>query len=216
MCVMRLEPVSGSIPPYKPGQFMFLHMLEGEKTIVRRAYSLASAPSSPYLEFAILLVKGQFTGRLEKMKVGDILGVEGPAGHMVYEGQTKAGFIGGGTGIAPFISILRHIAENKIEGEFVVFYSARIKGWVLFKDELESLKKKHKGIKIVITLTREKDESWKGEKGRIDCPMILRYVKDPAGYDWFICGSPKLVKAMRECLEDAGADPKKLKMEGWG
>lgn len=215
MCIIRLEPLTGKIPAYKPGQFVFLHMLEGDKTVVRRAYSIASEPSAPYLEFAILLVKGQFTGRLENVKVGDVLGVEGPVGHMVYEGQNKAAFIGGGTGVSPFVGILRHIVKKKIQGKFVLFYSVRVKDWILFKKELDSLQKKHPGIKVVITLTREKEGSWEGETGRIDCPMILRYVKKPAEFDWFICGSPKLVKAMRECLTEAGADPKKLKMEGW-
>ncbi|MEW6749045.1 MAG: FAD-binding oxidoreductase [Candidatus Micrarchaeota archaeon] len=213
--IMRLTPVDGKIPPYKPGQFVFLHVIEGGKSVVRRAYSLSSAHSSPYLEFAIQLVGGQFTGRLERMKPGDMLGVEGPAGHMVFTGQKKAAFVGGGTGISPFMGMLRHIEAERIDGEFLLFYSVRTKDRILYREELESLQKKHPGIKIIITLTRETDPSWKGEKGRIDCPMVLRHAKVPADFDWFICGSPALVKAARECLQEAGADPKRIKMEGW-
>lgn len=203
------------MPAYQSGQFVFLHIMEGGKSVVRRAYSLASAPSSPYLEFAIQLVGGQFTGRLEKMEEGDVLGVEGPVGHMIFEGQDKAAFVAGGTGVSPFVGMLRHIAETKAPGDFVLLYSVRTPDHILYKKELESLQRKHPNIQVIITVTREADPSWEGEKGRITCPMVLRHVRQPAECSWFICGPPALVKAMRDCLAEAGADLKKLKMEGW-
>ncbi|MEW6036547.1 MAG: FAD-binding oxidoreductase [Candidatus Micrarchaeota archaeon] len=214
--IYRLEPLEGKVPPFQPGQFVFIHILDEKgATVARKPYSVSSAPSAPFLEFAIDMVHGQLTGRLEKMKAGDVVGVEGPMGHMTYKGQEKAAFIAGGTGIAPFMSMLRHIAEKQVRGSFILFYSTRTRDRIIFSEELESLQKRHPGIKVVVTLTREEPGEWVGECGRINGVMISKYAAVPKEYDWYICGAPELVKNMRICLEAAGVDPKKLMMEGW-
>jgi ferredoxin-NADP reductase len=215
--VFRLRPVSGDIPPYVPGQFFFLHRLDANgASILKRPYSVASAPSMAYLEFAIDMVKGQMTSQLEKIRAGDILGVEGPAGHMTYKNEQNAAFVAGGTGISPFISMLRQITEKNIQGRFVLFYSTRTRDHILFSGELKALQKKHPGIEVVITLTRETPDGWAGECGRVNREMLSRHVPTARELDWFVCGPPGMVKAIRECLVALSVDPKKLRMEGWG
>jgi len=215
--VMRIAPVSGTIPAYKPGQFMFLHFLDDSgASIVRKPYSLSSAPSAKYLEFTIELVNGQFTGRLEKAKVGDILGVEGPFGHMVYEDEAKTVFIAGGTGISPIISMLRYIAEKKIKGSFLFFYSVKTRERILHHDELRRLQKANPGIKVVITLTREAPVGWAGECGRLNDAMIKKHAPSAKDTDWWVCGPSEMIKSVKDCLIGMGTDPKRLRLEGWG
>ncbi len=215
--VFRLAPLGGRVFPYMPGQFAFLHVLDADgASIIRRPYSIASAPSSPYIEFAIDMVGGQMTSRLEKLQEGAILGLEGPMGHMVFRDEQKAAFVGGGTGVAPFISMLRHIAEKSVPGRFVLFYSTRTRENILYRGELEELQRRHNGIKVIITLTRETPEGWRGECGRISHEMMKKHVPDAQEFDWWVCGPPGMVKAVRECLASLSVDPKKLRMEGWG
>jgi ferredoxin-NADP reductase len=215
--IFRLEPVAGKVSSYAPGQFMFLHILDDAgASVIKRPYSIASSPSAPYLEFAIDLVGGQMTSRLEKMKAGDVLGVEGPAGHMTFKGEAMAAFVAGGTGVSPFMSMLRHISESGLKGSFVLFYSARTRERVLYHDEMMELQRRNRGIKVVITLTREAPERWSGECGRISDAMIQKHLRKAGDYDWWVCGPPEMVKAMRVCLAALGADPKRMRMEGWG
>lgn len=215
--IFRLKPQSGPVPRYVPGQFFFIHFLDQSgASVIRRPYSVASAPSSPYLEFAIDMVGGQMTGRLAHVKAGDILGIEGPAGRMTFGGETKAAFVAGGTGVSPFISMLRHISEKNLPGEFVFFYSSRTLDHVLFLDELKAMGEKHSGIKAVVTLTREAPSGWSGECGRVGPEMLSKYVASPKEFNWFVCGPPGMVKAVRECLVAFSVDPKKLHLEGWG
>lgn len=208
-----LEPLDGPIE-YEPGQFAFLHILdERGKSVLKRPYSIASIPEDKDLEFCIKLVSGQMTGKLGEMEGGQILGVERGGGHFGYEGQKKAAFIAGGTGIAPVLSILRSIARSKAKGEFVFFYSVRNQDSILYRKELADLEARHPSIKVVITLTREE---WDGERGRVCHSMIRRYLPDARDYHFWICGPMGLIKKMRECLESLGIDPKDMKMEGWG
>jgi ferredoxin-NADP reductase len=212
----RFEPVEGEVPAYMPGHFTVLHLLDEKgETVVKRPYSVASAPHMPCIELCIKLVKGELTGRLEGIEIGTVVGIEDPVGHMPYRDEPKAAFIAGGTGITPFMSMLRHIAEKNIQGEFVLFYSARKKEHILYREELEELQERNPGIKVVVTLTREEGE-WEGEKGRLCHEIVGKYVASPKEFRWWICGPMGLTKAMKECLLSAGVDPKGIKMEGWG
>jgi ferredoxin-NADP reductase len=210
----RFTPIEGAIPEYKPGHFAFLHLLDEKgETIVKRPYSVASAPHMPFMELCIKLIGGELTGRLEKLEVGAIVGIEDPGGHLTYEEQDKAGFIAGGSGMAPIISMLRHIAHRKLKGEFVLFYSSRTKDNILYRDELEQLQEENPDIKVIITLTREE---WEGPKGRLCHSVIERFLPDAKDYYWWICGPMGMIKGMKGCLSELGVDPKNIKMEGWG
>lgn len=214
--IFRLEPADGGMGPFVPGQFVFLHILDAQgASQLKRAYSIASSPSAPYLEFAIDMLGGQMTSLLDKMKAGDAIGVEGPVGHMVYKDERRAAFLAGGTGVAPFMSMLRHIAEKKLEGEFVLCYSVRTADRILFREELARLQRENPSIKVVVTLTREDPAGWKGERGRMSCSMLGRHVSDPKSFDWWLCGSKEMMKSMRECIEGMGVDKKRIRLEGW-
>ncbi len=215
--ILRLEPLEGAVPSFKPGQWVFLHLLDGKGASVdRRPYSIASAPSAPYLEFCIEMRNGAFTSRLDKVAAGSILGVEGPQGRMAYNGEKKAAFVAGGTGISPILSMLRHIADKGIGGEFVLFYSVRTQDRLLYAKELERLRKKNPCIKIVITLTRETPKEWVGECGRINHEMIAKHAGTPAEFEWWMCGPVEMIKNMRVCLAGMGVDEKGVRMEAWG
>ncbi len=222
--IFRLEPVvlepkddKTGILSYTPCQFAFIHTIDQEgKSLDKRPYSIASAPSASYLEFAIEMRGGRFTSKLDKIGEGEIVGIEGPFGHIGYKNQPKAAFVAGGTGIAPFMSALRHIAEKKLTEEFVLFYSSRCADRILYGKELDQIRKANPNIRLVITLTRELPEGWEGESGRIDEAMIKRHIKNPTDYDWWLCGPLEMIKTIRTSLERAGTDPKKIRMEGWG
>jgi len=155
------------------------------------------------------------TGRLAELAVGDIIGLEGPAGHMIFKNELKAAFIAGGTGIAPFMSMLRHAADEGLDGEFILFYSTKTESHILYREELAGLSSRNPGIKIVITLTREAPPGWKGETGRIESGMLARHARDPGAFDWWVCGPPLMVKAVRESLFALSVDPRRLRLEGW-
>ncbi len=215
--ILRLEPIDGVVPPFKPGQWVFLHLLDGKGASVdKRPYSIASAPSAQYLEFCIEMRNGAFTSRLDRVAVGSVLGVEGPQGRMTYNGEKKAAFVAGGTGISPILSMLRHIADKGISGEFVLFYSVRTHDRLLYRDELERLRRKNRCIKTVITLTRETPEGWAGECGRINHEMIAKHLGKPGEFEWWMCGPVEMVKSMRACLAGMGVDEKGVRLEAWG
>ncbi len=215
--VFRLEPLEGRVMNYKPGQFVFLHFLDekGESTI-KRAYSIASSPDLPYLELAIKMIGGEFTSKLDLVREGEILGVDGPHGHMAYNDESKTAMVCGGCGVAPMMGILRQIAKKQTKGDFILFYSVRNRDQIQYREELEEIRRKNPAVRLVITLTREEPAGWPGEYGRISWEMLKKHSPDPREFNWFMCGPVKMLGELRTSLVQGGVDKKKIKMEGWG
>ena len=201
---------------YGPGQFVIMHLLDEKgMSVDKRPYSIASEPSDDELEFCIKMVGGRFTSKLEKLKKGDLAGIEGPVGHMHAKGNRIA-LLCGGSGIAPVMSIARSIVKQKRKGEFFIFYSARTKEDIAYHGELVEMQEKNPGIRAIITLTREKPEAWNGACGRIDSDLLSKYIKKPADFEYFICGPMAMALAMKECAIAVGAKEENVHFEGWG
>lgn len=206
--IFTFSPVDGQPMIFIPGQFVMMYIGE-----LKRAYSIASSPSSKNLVFGIKLVDGKFTSELPKLKAGDQVDIDGPHGHFGYKQQKKCIFVAGGSAITPFIGMLEYINENKIEGDFKLFYSCREQKDICFSEFLSSLSS-NKNIQCVLTLTRDESSSWKGELGRINDNLIKKHVKNPAEYTWYICGPTKMLQDIKAIAKSFGATD--IKIEGWG
>ena len=150
--MFQFVPVEGKLMEYKPGHFLTLHLLdENRKSIDSRPYSIASSPTQEYIELAIKIINGKFTSKLDKVKEGEIVGIEGPFGSFTYDDQKKCAFVGGGTGVAPLIGMLRYIDTKKIRGKFILFFSCRKKEDMPYSDELQKLSR-NPNIEIICFL----------------------------------------------------------------
>ena len=101
--------VSG-VRPFEAGQFLQIGVPNGESHI-HRPYSVAS-PFGPTIEFYIVMVEGgELTPRLWQMKLGDLIDVsERAAGSFTLSHvpqNENLWLIGTGTGLAPYIAMLR-------------------------------------------------------------------------------------------------------------
>lgn len=215
--IFTLESTNGHNVQFKPGQFVNLYLLENGNFSIFRQFSIASDPSSAQLEFCIkILQDGKFTSALDKLSIGAEIGLAGPFGHFVYQGQKECVFIAAGTGIAPMMSMLRYINENKIDGEFIVLYTNKTEDSIIYYNELKKLQAENKNIKVVFTLTQETPAHWQGELGRISSEMVEKYVTKSNERMWFFCGPVEFVKTIKEHALGKGAQPDKMKIEGWG
>jgi ferredoxin-NADP reductase len=78
---------------------------------INREYSMYSAAEAPYLEFLIRAIDdGLVSSHLEKLRVGDVVEVDGPYGEFCISPEklnSNFVFIGSGTGVAPFHSFVK-------------------------------------------------------------------------------------------------------------
>jgi glycine betaine catabolism B len=198
---------------FVPGQFFMLGIV-GQLDGVKRPFTVSSSPTEKgYLDFTIKKT-GLLTSALHKLKVGARLSLAGPFGETLKFSEAvkrDVVFIGGGSGISPFISSLRYAEAKKLQNRIIVFYSCRTKEDIIFRKELA---RKWKNVRIIVTLTRETGR-WNGEKGRISREMIEKYVSEPKKKVWYMCGPIELIESARAILKEMGINDKQLRVEVW-
>ncbi|MEC8126161.1 MAG: ferredoxin--NADP reductase [Pseudomonadota bacterium] len=193
------------IRSFKAGQFTMIGMADDD---ILRAYSIASAPNEPHLEFLSIKVPGgPLTERLKDIQVGDQIEVgDRPTGTLVLD-NLKPGkrlwCVATGTGLAPFLSIIRDQQTFERFEQVIVTHTVRTTQELAYGDVLTSLP-----IIYYPTVTREPFETPGRITERIDSGALwLDLSLTPWSIDEdrvMICGSPEFNKDIRSRLEDLG------------
>lgn len=171
---------------FVPGQYVALGLNNTEKPelgSVRRSMSLASAPEErDHYAFYVRYVKtpesdNPLTHLLWKMKPGDgIFMTRKPVGKFTVEDTTGEDdrlkiFVAAGTGLAPFLSIIksRHLRDPAADlSRFVLLHGASYPADIGYRDELERLAAQH-GLRYYPTISRPKEApDWTGDVGRVE------------------------------------------------
>lgn len=217
--IFKFKAQDGSKLSYDPGMFVMINYLNPEtKEQIARAFSLASKPDDESLEFAISMIHGRFTSKLDTAKVGDVYYMSGPYGQFKYDPSQnkKVLFVAGGTGLAPFLSMLRLIKEKGLDTDIQLLYSMRFHTEIICKAELEDYEKTLK-FQSTMSVTREQNlPEWKGEYGHVDAAMIARHVADSKERTCYVCGPLKFTKAIEAALIELGVDKANIKADVWG
>ncbi len=194
LMVMRFVPSDGEVPQYKAGQFITIgHTVKSENDkIIRRAYSIASHPENrKYVELFIRWVRkpvpGRLTTELFNVKEGDEIGWLKPTGQALLVNETlpdgspdnrRIVCVGGGTGIAPFVSMAQHLHASSDKREIVVLHGASYVDELAYKNlftklEYDSLDRgKDKwNFRYRAAISRPQEwfnRSWGGQTGRVE------------------------------------------------
>lgn len=205
---------------FKAGQFVSLvRMIDGKK--VCRSYSISSSPvHRDYIDITFRVYpEGEFTPTFYRMKKGDTIKGKGSCGNFYFEEgmADEVVFIAGGTGIAPFMGMIRYVLGKNLDVKMKCIYSARNPEGIIFREELTELAEKNENLEFLPTITRPwtSKEKWKGRKGRIDPKFLkdsIKGMKDPL---FFLCGPPVMVEATEKMLEKIGIKKERIKKERW-
>jgi ferredoxin--NADP+ reductase len=232
LLIMRVRPDTGLFD-FKPGQFGVLGLLgsapriedsQPEDTpaepdkIIRRAYSIASSSlERRYVEFYLTLVtSGSLTPRLFALAHGDRVFL-GPKASGIFTLDKVAPekaviLIATGTGLAPYISMLRTMLVNDSRRRFVVLHGARYSWDLGYRGELETLARLRPNFTYLPSITRpDQDPHFHGYNGRIQTLMEQGVIEkesgvelDPAKAEVFLCGNPEMIKVASAMLGTKG------------
>lgn len=210
---------------FRPGQHVIVRLTAPDGYRAQRSYSIASSPrpgKNDEIELAIeKLDDGEVSPFFHEVAVvGDEIEVGGPiGGHFVWapEDGGPALFIAGGSGLVPFMSMLRHRRAINSNVAVALVFSARKLEDLIFRDELMEMAARGDGFDLAMTLTREAGpHSFRA--GRIDRALIAETVaalSEPVRHV-LACGSNAFVKAAVEGAIAAGVDPALIKTERYG
>ena len=220
------DPVRGtsSLAYFGAGKYLTVFVtIDGMP--VTRAYSLSSSPKMALegqYELTIKLVDGGLVSRyiLDNWQVGTEVTVSAPEGNFEYQplrdAKTVIG-LAGGSGITPFLSMARAIADGDEDFELTLLYGSRNKENILFYDELAALEKACPKFRVVHVLSDKGVKAGKGfEKGFITAELIRKYAPADAPYSVFLCGPQQMYEFVDKELEKLNLERKFIRHEMFG
>jgi ferredoxin/flavodoxin---NADP+ reductase len=238
--ILRVIPEGWELPDYSPGQFAVLGLPGASPRIdisdaeeeppapdkyIMRSYSIASSSKDKeYLEFYISLVRsGTLTPRLFCLKRGDRVFLRPKISGMFTLDQIPAGsnliLMGTGTGLAPYMSMIRTFIKPGEKRNLTVVHGARHSWDLGYNSELSTLNNMLEQFHYIPAITRPDEEitEWSGNSGYIQ----ELWKSGVADADWdapatpdnthiFLCGNPAMVEEMTSLLTaDGYAEHKK-------
>jgi CDP-4-dehydro-6-deoxyglucose reductase len=190
---------------FEAGQYIDI-LLPGGR---RRSFSIASPPHDARpLELHIRrVVGGEFTDRLfhDDMR-SSLLTIEGPLGSFTYRPAARDAppmlLIGGGTGIAPLLSILRHVIESGVPRDMRLFWGVRSEQDLYAQATLDALVRRA-GTLIAgasalsyAPVLSEAGPAWGGLRGWVH-EAALKDLRDLEAVEVYAAGPPAMIAAIQ-------------------
>jgi ferredoxin--NADP+ reductase len=206
----------GEAPLFEPGQYMTIGVYADGK-LVQRPYSVASAPSrisQEGYEFYVRLVPVlRFTTLLWRLPVGHRMRMIGPKGRFLLEPDDNRThlFIATGTGIAPFVSMIRETLLHGKPRRTIMLHGCSYVDELGYRELLEQWQ--HDGtypVSYVPTISRPSDPrnaDWSGYTGRAEAVVhdVCRAFRlRPERTVVYICGNPDMILNAESVLMDDG------------
>jgi CDP-4-dehydro-6-deoxyglucose reductase len=198
---------------FQAGQYIDIMLSAGR----RRSFSIASPPhDSRLLELHVRRVAGgEFSERMfHEGSQGALLSIEGPLGQFVYRAggaERPMLMLGGGTGIAPLLSILKHVVHEKADRHVVLFWGVRAERDLYADAELRALAQDARSRPTLsyTPVLSEGTDAWQGSRGFVH-EAALAALTDLGGYDIYAAGPPAMVAAVRRDCVACGADTARI------
>jgi ferredoxin--NADP+ reductase len=206
----------GDPVPFEPGQYMTIGVFS-EGKIWQRPYSVASPPleagTTGYEMYVRLVPIERFTSLLWRLPIGHRMRMIGPKGRFMLEPADERThlFVSTGTGIAPFISMIRETQALGKPRKTVVLNGCSYVDELGYRSELEAWQGDGTyPLTYVPTISRpavERNDGWDGRTGRVE--QVVRDVcRDlhlrPERTVVYICGNPEMIVNVESILMDMG------------
>ena len=208
--LLRLELIDPETLDFVPGAYVQLQtpVYPGNPTSVYRAYSLAGdRRDQRHVELIIRRVpKGICTTWVfENLKVGDPVRLNGPHGDFrLSSNDTEMIFIAGGSGMAPFRSILLEMRHTGNPRRTRYFFGAVACRDTYYLEEMQQFERDLPDFRFIPALSAPApDDLWEGERGLIT-DVVHRHYPDCRGKEAYLCGSPGMIDACIKVLTRNG------------
>lgn len=232
---LRVVPEGWELPDFTPGQFCTLGVPgttsrhessdpeeqppQDPDKIIMRAYSVASSSvAKEYLELYVGLVRsGSLSPRLFTLKQGDKLWISQKFKGMFTLAEVPEKFnavlVATGTGVAPYISMIRTELTSGLKRRFAVFHGAYHSYDLGYHSELTTLDAAIDKFNYYPSLTHAHEEPipWKGHEGFVQklwTDGVLEKAwgdkPTPENTHVFLCGNPFMIEELTSILEGEG------------
>ena len=193
---------------FEAGQFVRIAVEER----VARPFSFVNPPGDPVLEFyGIVVPQGPLSPRLATLRPGErLLVAPNPAGFLVLSEVPDADtlwLVSTGTGLAPFLSILRTETPWRRFRNLVLVHAVRHARELVYQEMIRKIVKEH-SLRYVTFVSRETAQG--SLSGRVPAAMGDGRLEAAAGLALdershvMLCGNPQMLKDASSALAERG------------
>ncbi|BAN27786.1 benzoate 1,2-dioxygenase electron transfer component BenC [Caballeronia insecticola] len=206
--VLELD-VDASAPVFLPGQYVNIDVPESG---LHRSYSFSSAPGESKISFLIKKIPGGLMSTwLEAARPGNKVQLTGPLGSFYLRAvERPVLFLAGGTGLAPFLSMLEVLTRNNPQQHVHLIYGVTRDLDLVLVEAIETYKAKLPNFTYATVVADA--ASSHPRKGWVTQHMPPEALND-GDVDVYLCGPPPMVDAVRKYFDDNGVKPNSFHYE---
>ena len=218
--VFRLVSADSYLPPFQAGQYLNLAVEVGQVR-TSRPYSISSPPNQVgYYEIAVRRAEDGFVSNflLDELQVGDQMESTSPAGNFYYNPLVHGKdlvFLAGGSGITPFMSMIRETTDRGLERRIHLIYGSQRPEDVIYGEELQDRAERHGNFKMDNVIS-DPVAGYRGLTGFITAELIKKRVGDVFAKTFYLCGPEIMYSFCLQELETLGVPRKKIRTEVFG
>jgi len=244
LIILQIQPDEWELPNFKPGQYIVIGLPGSAERIwvsdeeevspdpdkiIKRPYSISSSSvEKEYLELYITLIRsGKLTPRVFALKEGSRLFLAGKAkGLFTLDNlpeESNVIMIATGTGIAPYMSMIRTEFKKHPDRKFTLIHGSRHSWDLGYRAELSTLQSYFNNFTYIPVISRPERErdGWSGQTGYVQDVWKAGLVESKSGIKptpsdthIFLCGAPGMTQEMLTILEKEGFKEHKKKEPG--
>ena len=206
---------------FTPGHYARLGLQSKNDNVVWRPFSVVSSKVDGFLEFiATLIPNGEFSDLLSNSRVGDTIQIDKTSyGFMTIDGFATGSdlwLLATGTGLGPFLSILRDSSTWNAYENIVLVHSVRYAVELAYRHEISAIIQEHAlgttlpaRLRYIPVVTRE---LWPDmlsariqqliEDGRLEQSANLKLELNRSRI--MVCGNPEMIRELRGLLTARG------------
>lgn len=234
-----LQPEDGGLlPSFQPGQFLTLQLtIPGQPRPVIRTYSLSDyAPSNNYYRLSIKRepapngqdvppgIASNFMH--DDVQEGTVILAKPPGGRFVLDVQhaRPAVLLSNGVGITPMISMAKACSHYHPDRPLWFVHGARNGDYHAFRDEVAAIAQAYPNLRVYYRYSRPlpTDNGHYHSRGYVDHEMLqtivipeIEQVCGTTEADYFLCGSPQFMDALRAGLAQSGVPSERVFFESF-
>ena len=217
---LRLVSPDGPLPPFQAGQYLAVTVdVDGVRT--SRPYSISSPPNQTgYYEITVQRMEDGLVSSflLDRVKRGDRLTVSGPAGEFVHNPIFHARhmvMVAGGSGVTPFMSMVREILDCGLDREVHLFFGNRDLAGAIAHGEFSERAARFDSFHY-IPVIENPPAGYDGRRGLITGELIRRTLGNLEEKTFYVCGPRAMYDFCLPELERLGIPRRRLRREMYG
>ena len=216
----RLTPIDTMLPPFLAGQYLALYLEVGGIS-TSRPYSISSPPNQiGYYDITVKRVPNGLVSNylLDQIHKGDQLTTSGPQGNFYFNplvhGNTMI-CIAGGSGITPFMSMIREIIERGLSRKVILYYGNRSSDDIIFHESLSQIADRFEYFRYIPVIENASND-YMGQCGLITADLIKETAGNMESATFFLCGPQGMYDFCLPQIDQMGIPQRKIKKELYG